>query len=426
VHDITEGKVTIGFDGEQALKSVSKDEEPSPSDPDEDLISDIRRKVEKSPLTIAWKWIRGHQDDKVPEAGLDEWALLNIRMDTNAKRHWRATSTYTPPNHRFSDEKITFYFEGRKLSRMSPKLLYNLVYEPRIQAWSKKRHELSESNWRQIHWKASGQALRGVPMGTQRWFTKHATRHCAVGRMELRRKHQDHSDCPRCGETNETTIHLLRCRDERALEQWDLSMEQLKKGMNATETSPKIFTAVVNRLTAWHNNVQPAPIDFVGHPNLLAAILEQDDIGWHPFLLGMISQKFAAVQATYYLRTGKKKTGLRWLVALIKKLWDISWDMWQQRNDINHNTMTPRKIQELAGLHLEVNAQFERGTAGLPLSEHHWLQDQELILSLPMDRLKLWMQSITLARDVIVQTDRARRAALLREQQLFRNWLIQP
>ena len=100
--------------------------------------------------------------------------------------------------------------------------------------------------------------------------------------------------------------------------------------------------------------------------------------------------------------------------------------MWQQRNDINHNTMTPRKIQELAGLHLEVNAQFERGTAGLPLSEHHWLQDQELILSLPMDRLKLWMQSITLARDVIVQTDRARRAALLREQQLFRNWLIQP
>jgi hypothetical protein len=125
----------------------------------------------------------------------------------------------------------------------------------------------------------------------------------------------------------------------------------------------------------------------------------------HLFLLGMISQKFAAVQATYYLRTGKKKTGLRWLVALIKKLWDISWDMWQQRNDINHNTMTPRKIQELAGLHLEVNAQFERGTAGLPLSEHHWLQDQELILSLPMDRLKLWMQSITLAGDVTVQTD---------------------
>ena len=73
VRNITEGKVTIGLDGDQALKSVSNDAEPSPSDPDEDLISDIRQKVEKSPLTaIALKWIRGHQDDNVPEAGLDE------------------------------------------------------------------------------------------------------------------------------------------------------------------------------------------------------------------------------------------------------------------------------------------------------------------------------------------------------------------
>ena len=145
-HDITEGKVTIGLDGEQALKAVSRDWDPNPADPDEDLIYDIRRKIDKSPLEFGWKWIKGHQDDKVPKAGLDEWALLNIRMDTRAKRHWKATKSYTPPNHRFSDEKITFYLDGRKLSRFSPKLLYSKVYESRIQEYSKKRHSLSEAN----------------------------------------------------------------------------------------------------------------------------------------------------------------------------------------------------------------------------------------------------------------------------------------
>ena len=210
-----------------------------------------------------------------------------------------------------------------------------------------------------------------------------------------------------------------------ATRQWDLSLEKLKTWMNSTHTSPSIHDAILNRLKAWHDNVPPAPFNFMGRPNLRAAILAQDDIGWHPFLLGMVSTKLADVQSTYYLQRKRRNTGLRWLVALIKKLWDISWDMWQQRNDINHNTMTPRKILEMEDLHAEVHAQFERGTEGMLPSDHHWMQDKNKILTLPMDRLKLWLQSVRLARNSSVHVARARLAARQGEQQLLRNWLNQ-
>jgi hypothetical protein len=35
---------------------------------------------------------------------------------------------------------------------------------------------------------------------------------------------------------------------------------------------------------------------------------------------------------------GSRRSGLRWLTALIQKLWDIAWDMWDNRNRVLHDT----------------------------------------------------------------------------------------
>jgi hypothetical protein len=35
----------------------------------------------------------------------------------------------------------------------------------------------------------------------------------------------------------------------------------------------------------------------------------------------------------------------RWVATLIKKLWTVSWDMWEHRNGILHNT--PKTVTEL-------------------------------------------------------------------------------
>jgi hypothetical protein len=58
--------------------------------------------------------------------------------------------------------------------------------------------------------------MKRIPWGKQRWLVKFATGHCAVGRMEKRRQHQQHDNCPLCDQEDETTVHVLRCHDERA------------------------------------------------------------------------------------------------------------------------------------------------------------------------------------------------------------------
>jgi hypothetical protein len=37
-------------------------------------------------------------------------------------------------------------------------------------------------------------------------------------------------------------------------------------------------------------------------------------------------------------------------MAIIDKVWNISWDMWEHRNHIKHNTMHPRKLAALENI----------------------------------------------------------------------------
>jgi hypothetical protein len=45
----------------------------------------------------------------------------------------------------------------------------------------------------------------------------------------------------------------------------------------------------------------------------------------------------AGVQHRYYEFLDSRRTGLRWLTALIQKLWDVAWDMWDHRNRVLHD-----------------------------------------------------------------------------------------
>jgi len=49
---------------------------------------------------------------------------------------------------------------------------------------------------------------------------------------------------------------------------------------------------------------------------------------------------WAEAQQLAFERVPSKCTGKRWIAALVKKLADTSWNMWQYRNDINSQSDT--------------------------------------------------------------------------------------
>ena len=131
IHDIQEGSITLGLDGRQALLAAAGDWPLNPERPDFDLITDIRRKITKLPITVKWKWVEGHQDDD-KSTHLDEWAKANILVDNMAKAFWNSLNKaeHTPNPQRFGDEAWAIHYQGYKLNRMDKAALYHSIMEP--------------------------------------------------------------------------------------------------------------------------------------------------------------------------------------------------------------------------------------------------------------------------------------------------------
>jgi hypothetical protein len=53
-----------------------------------------------------------------------------------------------------------------------------------------------------------------------------------------------------------------------------------------------------------------------------------------------------------------QNTGKQWAKKLIIQLFNISWDMWEHRNGIKFNTMTPAKIRETIELNRQIEQEF--------------------------------------------------------------------
>jgi ribonuclease HI len=88
VHDIQACSITIGLDEKQALLEAAGDWPLSPKRADYDMLFATRAKLRRLPITVNWRWIKGHQDNDVKFANLDNWAKANLLVDNLAKAYW--------------------------------------------------------------------------------------------------------------------------------------------------------------------------------------------------------------------------------------------------------------------------------------------------------------------------------------------------
>ena len=107
-----------------------------------------------------------------------------------------------------------------------------------------------------------------------------------------------------------------------------------------------------------HRDIPVGP--FLG---LREVVTKQDAIGWQSLLEGRPALGWSEVQQRYLQWIGSRRSGLRWLTALIQKLWDIAWDMWDHRNRVLHDT----ELSVARDLEIQqITDQFQLGSAGLP------------------------------------------------------------
>ena len=94
-------------------------------------------------------------------------------------------------------------------------------------------------------------------------------------------------------------------------------------------------------------------------------------------MLGRISPKLAQIQETHLKRKKKRRTGKAWLRKLIRELWIMGWQMWQQRNAKVHSFSSPHFQRQLEDLRQQVRDEFSKGTTGLHKKDHHYLEEDK-------------------------------------------------
>jgi hypothetical protein len=83
--------------------------------------------------------------------------------------------------------------------------------------------------------------------------------------------------------------------------------------------------------------------------------------------------QWKVVQQCYFEWLRKHNTGKKWATALIQKVWEVLWDMWDHRNKVRLKTITPAEQQYIMALNALVMDGYERGTSGLRVKDQHWL-----------------------------------------------------
>jgi hypothetical protein len=168
--------------------------------------------------------------------------------------------------------------------------------------------------------------------------------------------------------------------------------------MTKALTMPEIQTAILNRIQTVRNQPEQLPGTSYTWPGLNALIAEQDSVGWRNSMEGAILQAWAAKQQAYYDWLNRRNTGKRWITNLIKKLWEISWNMWEQRNGELKNLESPASLREHARLDTAITREYLDPTT-LTRRDRRWFRrSKEILFTESLEFKHQWLESVSIAR----------------------------
>jgi hypothetical protein len=233
---------------------------------------------------------------------------------------------------------------------------------------------------------------------------------------------RDSAACPRCGQ-EEDSRHVWTCHAPDA--RW-IRLQHIFKldtWLEQQDTHPDLRRELVNGLQAW--SVGTLRWTFYRTPlHISQVLLQQDEIGWTNLLEGCMARGWTEAQELYYRMIGSRRSGLRWTVAIIKKLWDVAWDLWEQRNGFLHDRENQETLHNMVNIDAEIRFQFRQGHRNLPRRVRYLFEgDVEDLLNTSIHSRQQWLASITAARAMANERQAQQDRGMAASRQLMRAWL---
>ncbi len=163
--------------------------------------------------------------------------------------------------------------------------------------------------------------------------------------------------------------------------------------MSSVNMDPDLQNAILHHLQNWRNNTTPT---IPSTPDMAQLIQRQNTLGWQQFFEGWIPISWEEAQQSYYSLIRSHCTGRRWITSLIKKLWNVAWDLWEHRNGILHNKENIITTTKLQLLHQWICSQFYQLQHLLIPAADRYLKSYPLATLMKKDiiHLKTWLTQV--------------------------------
>ena len=104
----------------------------------------------------------------------------------------------------------------------------------------------------------------------------------------------------------------------------------------------------------------------------------------------------------------------------------MAWDMWEQRNDIKHNTLHPRAVLAVLDIKVKLQLLYRKGCNGFLSQDKLLLSKSEvkLLKGEPTEMLQ-WISSVQHAKKRAAQAKKDLAATMKIERALMKCWLQQ-
>ena len=303
------------------------------------------------------------------------------------------------------------------ITNLEDKVYEHAYYKKCVKYWeSKGRLEAGQGD--SVSWTHQNGAHKTMPRARQQWTRKHFCGFEGTNYMLAKRGERTSAQCPSCAEV-ETHRHILKCQSDRATKAYRNIERKFEYWLKKT-TSDELREALMAHLGAYREEEEVTERE-----NWTQKVKEvsrdQKAVGENAFVEGLVVHGWEKIHRDHLSRVGSKRSAGRWVQELIKKLWNVSWDMWDSRNGEVHKNQTTRKEQIIVQLDNEVKEAHTEGKSNrfIPRMEKAFFRREvEEILEATEYQKRTWLH---IAKRYI-KRDR-QRVARDRSIAIMREWL---
>lgn len=225
--------------------------------------------------------------------------------------------------------------------------------------WEKKG-KFGGSGYEEVDWEVFHKAIKASPLSRRIFIIKHWANRCGVNVSLHRRGARSDPLCARCKEQPETAVHVMQCQDPAAQLGWETVMLKVSSCLEDLGTPVEVAQGIVDNLRKWQKGESHGvPMDLREFDK--QAFAAQEKLGWTAFVEGRIAIEWEQAR-TGWIRQPQQRVSRRWATAMVQKMWDVSWDMWNQRNETIH---AMEEAAELVRVEDDIRQEFDYGWTGL-------------------------------------------------------------